>query len=262
MKENVLDVSTMNKEDETVDEILGGRLRIFQKKKGYRFSLDAFLLAHFIRLKKGDHIIDLGTGSGVIAIIMGRRKECGKVVGIDVQEELVDMAKRSVEVNTLCNKVEIRQGDLRQIEQLFTSQSFDIVIFNPPYRKLKSGRINPNNQKSIARHEITGTLSDFLHASAFVLKKSGRTYMIYPATKMVELLSSMKAAGIEPKRMQIVHSYSISRGEFVLVEGIKGGKEELEVLPPLFVYAESGDYTEAMTSIFRELSDLAKGADE
>ena len=133
MKENVLDVSTMNKEDETVDEILGGRLRIFQKKKGYRFSLDAFLLAHFIRLKKDDLIIDLGTGSGVIAIIMGKRKECGKVVGIDVQEELVDMAKRSVEVNTLCNKVEIRQGDLRQIKQLFTSQSFEDRCCRSPW---------------------------------------------------------------------------------------------------------------------------------
>ncbi|MEN6321469.1 MAG: methyltransferase domain-containing protein [Syntrophaceae bacterium] len=249
-------------EDETIDEILGGRLRIVQKKKGYRFSLDAFLLAHFIRLKKDDHIIDLGTGSGVIAIIMGTRKECGRVVGIDVQEEMVDMAKRSVAVNTLSGKVEIRQGDVKQIEQLFPSLSFDVAIFNPPYRKLKSGRINPDNQKSIARHEIKGTLNDFLHASVYVLKKNGRVYIIYPATRMVELLSSMKATGIEPKRMQIVHSYTVSRGEFVLVEGIKGGREELEVVPPMFVYTDGGNYTDAMSSVFRELSDLAKGAAE
>jgi len=262
MKETIRDVLKLTMEDETIDEILGGKLRIIQEKKGYRFSLDAFLLTHFIRLKKGDHIIDLGTGSGVIAIIMGTRKECGRVVGIDVQEKLVDMAKRSVEVNTLSGKVEIRQGDVKQIEQLFPSLSFDVVIFNPPYRKLKSGRINPNDQKSIARHEIKSTLNDFLHASVYVLKKSGRVYIIYSATRIVELLSAMKATGIEPKRMQIVHSYSVSRGEFVLVEGIKGGREELEVMPPLFIYTEGGDYTYAMSSVFRELSDLAKGAAE
>jgi tRNA1Val (adenine37-N6)-methyltransferase len=262
MKETVRDVLTLKKEDETIDEILEGRLRIVQKKKGYRFSLDAFLLANFIRLKKGEHVVDMGTGSGVIAIIMGIRKECDRVVGIDIQEELVDMAKRSVEVNTLSDKVEIRHGDIRHIEHLFPSLSFDVVIFNPPYRKLKSGRINPNNQKSVARHEIKGTLNDFLQASMYVLKKSGRAYMIYPATRMVELLSSMKAIGIEPKRIQIVHSYSVSRGEFVLVEGIKGGREELEVMPPLFVYTEDGEYTDAMSSVFRELSDLVKSADE
>jgi tRNA1Val (adenine37-N6)-methyltransferase len=262
MKVTVRDVLTPTMEDETIDEILGGKLRIVQKKKGYRFSLDAFLLAHFIRLKKDDHIIDLGTGSGIIAIIISARKECGRAVGVDIQEELVDMAKRSVEVNALTDKVEMHQGDIRHIEHLLPSLSFDVAIFNPPYRKLKSGRINANNQKSIARHEIKGTLNDFLHASMYVLKKFGRVYLIYPATRMVELLSSMKAIGIEPKRIQIVHSYSVSRGEFVLVEGIKGGREELEVMPPLFVYTEDGDYTDAMSSVFRELSDLVKGADE
>ena len=262
MKKTAPDVSTLQKEGETVDDILGGSLRIFQKKRGYRFSIDALLLTYFVRLKKGDYIVDLGTGSGVIAVIMAKRWECGKVVGVDIQEELVDMAKRSVEVNTLSDTVEIRRGDVRKIEQLFNSQSFDVVIFNPPYRKLKSGRINPNNEKSVARHEIEGTVHDFIKASGYVLKKSGRAYIIYPATRMVELLSSMSMAGIEPKRMQIVHSFDASRGEFVLVEGIKGGREELEVLPPLFIYSEGGKYTEEMTCIFRELSGLQKASSE
>jgi tRNA1Val (adenine37-N6)-methyltransferase len=258
MKKTAPDASTLQKDGETLDDILGGRLRIYQKKKGYRFSIDALLLAHFVRLKKGDHIVDLGTGSGVIAIIMAKLWEFCKVIGVDIQEEMVEMAKRSVEINTLINTVEIRRGDLRKIELLFNSQSFDVVIFNPPYRKLKSGRINQNNQKSVARHEIEGTVHDFLKASEYILKKYGRTFIIYPAARIVELLSAMRIAGIEPKRMQIVHSQGVSRGEFILVEGIKGGREALEVLPPLFIYTEGGEYSEEMTGIFRELSGLAK----
>jgi tRNA1Val (adenine37-N6)-methyltransferase len=256
------EVSSLRREGETVDELLGGRIKIFQKKKGYRFSLDVLLIAHFVHLKRGDHIVDLGTGSGVLAMIMAGRRECGKIIGVDVQEEFVEMAQRSVEFNNLQEKVDIRLGDIRNIGILFDENSFDVSIFNPPYRKLKSGRINPNNQKSIARHEIKGTLYDFLSAAAYVLRKSGRAYIIYPATRMVELLSSMRTAGIEPKRMRVVHSHSDSRGEFVLVEGKKGGREELEVMPPLVVYEDAGEYTEAMNGIFRELSDLAKTSDE
>ena len=261
MKKTGTDVSTLQKEGETVDELVGGRIRIIQKKKGYRFSLDALLLAHFISLRNGDHIADLGTGSGVIAMIMAKRRECGKVIGVDIQEELVDMAKRSVELNNIHDKVEISRGDIKNIEALFDAQSCDVAVFNPPYRKLKSGRINPNNQKSVARHEIKGTLRDFLRAAEYILKKSGRAYIIYPATRMVELLSSMRIVGIEPKRIRVVHSYSTSRGEFVLAEGKKGGREELEVLPPLVVYADAGEYTEAMNGIFSELSELAKASD-
>jgi tRNA1Val (adenine37-N6)-methyltransferase len=262
MKKNDPHVSNLMREGETADELLGRRVKIFQKEKGYRFSVDALLLSHFVHLKKGDLIVDLGTGSGVIAIIMAQRGGCGKVVGVDIQEELVDMARRSVMLNGLQEKVNICHGDIRKIETLFKPKYFDISIFNPPYRKLKSGRINPNDQKSIARHEIRGTLHDFLKASIYLLKKSGRAYIIYPATRMVELLSSMRTAGVEPKRMRIVHSHNSSRGEFVLVEGVKNGREELEVLPPLTVYSEDGQYTEAMNSVFRDLSDLPKASAE
>jgi tRNA1Val (adenine37-N6)-methyltransferase len=262
MKKNDLHVLKLRREGETVDELLGRRVKIFQKEKGYRFSVDALLLAHFVRVEKGDRIVDLGTGSGVIAIIMAQRAGCAKVVGVDIQEELVDMATRSVMLNDLQERVNICHGDIRNIETLFKPKYFDISIFNPPYRKLKSGKINPNDQKSIARHEIRGTLHDFLKASIYLLKKSGRVYIIYPVTRMVGLLSSMRTAGMEPKRLRIVHSHSASRGEFVLVEGIKNGREELEVLPPLTVYSEDGQYTEAMGSVFRYLSDLPKASAE
>ncbi len=260
MKQNCPDVSMLKKRGETVDELLSGRIKIFQKERGYRFSIDALLLAHFVRVKKGDLVVDLGTGSGVIAIIMAQRKECRQVVAVDIQEDLIDMARRSVELNDLHEKVNVCWGDIRNIEALFVPGSFDVSIVNPPYRKISSGRLNPDAQKSLARHEIKGTIRDFLKASAYALKTSGRAYIIYPATRMVELLHIMRTVGVEPKRMQMVHSRDVTRGEFVLVEGVKNGREELEVLPPLIVYSEDGEYTEAMKSIFRELSDLPQAS--
>ncbi len=262
MKKNGPHVSILRREGETVDELLGRRVKIFQQEKGYRFSVDALLLAHFVRVKKGDLIVDLGTGSGVIAIIVAQRKECGKVVAVDIQEDLVDLARRNVMLNALQEKVNICHGDIRIIESLFNPGSFDVAIFNPPYRKVSSGKLNPDARKSVARHEIKGTVHDFLKASAYVLRKSGRAYIIYPATRMVELLSSMRKVGIEPKRMQIVHSHNVSRGEFVLVEGVRNGREELEVLPPLAVHSKDGQYTDAMNSVFRELSDLPTASAE
>ncbi|MGZ6292926.1 MAG: tRNA1(Val) (adenine(37)-N6)-methyltransferase [Syntrophales bacterium] len=262
MKKNDQRLSMLRRDGESVDELLGRRVKIFQKEKGYRFSVDALLLAHFVRVKKGDLIADLGTGSGVIAIIVAQRKECGSVVAVDIQEELVDMARRSVMLNDLQEKVNICHGDVRRIETLFKPGSFDVSIFNPPYRELSSGKLNLNAERSVARHEIKGTLHDFLKASTYLLKKSGRVYIIYPATRMVGLLSSMRTAGMEPKRLRIVHSHASSRGEFVLAEGVKNGREQLAVLPPLIVYSEAGQYTGAMKAVFRELSCLPKASAE
>lgn len=244
---------------ETVDGILGGQLRIIQKEKGYRFSLDALLLAHSVRLKEGEDVLDMGAGSGIISLIMARRWgrwEYGKIVGVEIQEELVDMARRSVKMNNLEDKISIRQGDIRKIEFLFAPQSFDAAIFNPPYRRQGSGRINPDYQKAVARHEIKGSLNDFLRAVGYVLKESGSAYTIYPAVRMVELLFQMRTTHLEPKRLRLVHSNRFSRGEFILVEGIKGAGEELEVLPPLVIYEEDGSYSEAMNRLFKDVSDF------
>ena len=242
------------REEETIDEILGGQLKVIQKAKGYRFSIDSLLLAHFVSLKKNDLVLDMGTGSGVISMIIAHCGPCRKVTGIEIQKELVDMAQRNVALNGLGNKVEICQGDIGAIGNIFSPNSFDVVLFNPPYRKLRSGRINPDYQKSVARHEIRGSLNDFLAASKYVLKISGRVYVIYPASRTVDLLSWMRNFSIEPKRMQIVHSNACSRGEFVLMEGIKGAREEVEILPPLFIYEDNGVYTDRMTRVFGDLT--------
>lgn len=252
--ESVVRQNDLRREGETIDDLLGGQLKILQKKRGYRFSIDSLLLTHFVQMKKGDSVIDLGTGGGVILLILSQRFKCGKMIGVEVQEELVDMARRSVKINNLERKIEILLGDISEFKILFNPQSFDVVIFNPPYRRLDSGRINPDPEKAVARHEIKGTLRDFLLSAKYIVKEEGRVYLIYPAIRMVELLFQMRTCGIEPKRLRMVFSSHFSEGGFLLVEGKKGGGEELKVLPPLFIYEEDGGYTEEMETIFKGLS--------
>ena len=244
----------LRREGETIDDLLGGQLKILQKKRGYRFSIDSLLLTHFVQMKRDDSVIDLGTGGGVILLILSHRFHCRKMVGVEIQNELVDMAGRSVKMNNLESRIEIVSGDIGEVESLFTPQSFNVVIFNPPYRKLNSGRINTDLEKAVARHEVKGTLRDFLLSAKYIVKETGSVYLVYPAVRMVELIFQMRTCGIEPKRLRIVYSSHFSEGEFLLVEGKKGGGEELKVLPPLFIYQKNGGYTDEMETIFKEIS--------
>jgi tRNA1Val (adenine37-N6)-methyltransferase len=171
-------------EEETLDEILDGHLRVFQKKKGYRFSLDSILLAHFVSLKQRARFIDIGCGNGIILVILAKLFPNANCVGLEIQENLSTLAKKNSQINDLESRVEIFSGDARNIENIFPAHSFDTVIFNPPYRKLKSGRINPQLEKAIARHEIKGSLKDFLHAAQYLLKPGGRVFTISPALNL------------------------------------------------------------------------------
>ncbi|PJC74765.1 MAG: SAM-dependent methyltransferase [Syntrophobacterales bacterium CG_4_8_14_3_um_filter_58_8] len=249
-----MDANLLHPTAETVDGILDDRLRIIQRKRGYRFSLDALLIAHFTDLRDGDDLIDMGTGSGIIALILAQRFRCGRVLGIEIQDELVAIAKRNVVLNGLAGRMEIRQGDVRCPETLCGPQSFSAAVFNPPYRRLRSGRTNSDPEKAVARHEIEGTLADFLTAAVYALRPESRVYAIYPAVRMAELIARMRACRIEPKRLRLVHSRLDGGAEFVLVEGVKGGGEGLNVAPPLFIYQDAGGYTPEMTEILRDLS--------
>lgn len=246
--------------DETLDDLLGGRLKVLQKKKGYRFSLDSILLAHFARIGPGARLVELGLGSGVISLILCYRTGC-RAAGVELQEQLADMAARSFRMNQLDHLAEIITCDLREIKKVLPAGSFDAVVFNPPYRRKGSGRISADSEKALARHELSGTLADFISAADYLAAKSGTVVTVYPATRGVELICRFREAGIEPKRMRMVHSTERSGAEFILLEAVKGGGEELEILPPLFVYksredaqAEGrGEYTTEMVNIFSEL---------
>lgn len=241
-------------EEETLDKILEGYLRVFQTKRGYRFSLDSILLAHFVSLKPRTSAIDLGCGNGIILLILAKRFPNVHFVGLEIQEKLAALAQKNSRLNDLGERVEIFSGDASNIKNIFPAHSFDAVIFNPPYRKLSSGRINPLEEKAIARHEIKGSLKDFLKAAKYLLKPTGKVFTIYPAKRLVELICLFRESGIEPKKMKLVFSDNSSDAGFILAEGKKGGREELKIEPSLFIYDLGKNYTEAMSGIFSELS--------
>ncbi len=240
--------------EETLDEILDGRLRVFQKKNGYRFSLDAILLADFISLSKNSQAIDIGTGSGIIPLILALSYPHSRWVGLEIQEALRVLAQKSVTVNNLDERIKIVQGDARIYKKLFTAHSFDVVTFNPPYRKINSGRVNSQQEKAVARHEIKGSLKDFLPAAKYLLRPAGKVFTIYPAKRLIEMVSLFRGNGIEPKRMKLVFSSAESNAEFVLVEALADGREELKIEPPLYIYDKSRNYTPQMHGIFSELA--------
>ena len=241
-------------EEETLDKILDGHLRVFQKKKGYRFSLDSILLAHFVSLKPRTCAIDLGCGNGIILLILAKRFPHINCTGLEIQENLALLAQKNTQLNGLDSRIKILAGDAQKITDIFCSHSFDTVIFNPPYRKLNSGKINPYPEKAIARHEINGSLKDFLKAAQYLLKPAGKVFTIYPAKRLVELVCLFRNSDIEPKKMKLVFSDNFSEAEFALVEGKSGGREELKMAPPLFIYDQNKNYTEEMAGIFTELS--------
>lgn len=245
------------KPEETLDDILGGRLKVLQKKNGYRFSLDSILLAQFTRIDPESRVLELGLGSGVISLILCYRSGCS-LTGVELQEQLAEMAARSFRLNRLDHLMDIIRCDLRLIKDVLPAGKFDAVVFNPPYRKKGSGRISANAEKAHARHELSAGLADFISAADYLIRKAGTVFAIYPATRGVELIFKFREAGIEPKRMRMVHSTEQSGAEFILLEAVKGGGEELEVLPPLFVYKSlgkesRGEYTKEMEDIFSEL---------
>jgi tRNA1Val (adenine37-N6)-methyltransferase len=243
----------------TLDEILDGRLRIFQKKKGYRFSLDAILLAHFISLKSRSKAIDLGTGSGIIPLILAIHFPNVDCIGLEIQESMASIAQKNTIVNCLQDRVTIIHGDASRIKSFFPAHSFDVVIFNPPYRRIRSGRINPDPEKAIARHEIKGSLKLFLLAAEYLLKPRGQVFTIYPAKRMAGLIELFRMSSIEPKRMRLVFSDAESDAELALVEGRAGSLEEMKIESPIIIYGEDKKYSQQMKKIFSGLAFAANG---
>jgi tRNA1Val (adenine37-N6)-methyltransferase len=241
-------------DEETVDEILDGSLKIRQSRRGYRFNLDSIMLAHFVSLKSRTVNLDLGCGNGIIALVLARRFSNTKWVGLEIQERLAALAEKNVHLNGLTERIAISVGDACAIRKTHQARSFDNVVFNPPYRKLSSGRMNPLPEKAVARHEIKGSLQDFLAASKYLLKPQGRVFTIYPAQRLVELVFLFRKNNIEPKRMKLVFSDAASDAGFVLVEGRSGSREELKMEPPLYIYEEPKIYTQDMKNIFSELA--------
>ncbi len=236
----------------TADSLFGGRIRCTQRIGGYRFSLDAVLLGNFIKISRGDQILDLGCGSGIISLILAYRWHDCLFTGLELQQPLVDLAKKNVADNNLQERIEIVPGDLRHIEKLLPAGKFDWIICNPPYRKTGTGRQNLEAEQLAARHETMADVAAVVKAAAWALRNKGRAAFVYPAVRGATILHELKNYGLEPKRMQVVYSYPGSAATLLLVESIKGGGEELSILSPFYIYKErQGEYSAEMEGCYR-----------
>jgi len=229
--------------DETLDSWGKGAVRIIQKKTGYRFSIDSLILYEFIQVKNRSRILDLGTGSGILALLLARDYPLSRVIALELAGEFVDLVRRNIILNQFQDRISVIQGDLCQLPGFIKKGGFDAVVSNPPYRPLHRGRINPDSQKALARHEIRLTLPKLLKAVAHGLKVGGKWFVIYPAWRLVSLLALSRQHRLEPKKIRLVHSFQDKEAEWVLMEAVYQGREELKILPPLTIYQETGVYS-------------------
>ncbi|MBW6507999.1 MAG: tRNA1(Val) (adenine(37)-N6)-methyltransferase [Desulfuromonadales bacterium] len=221
---------------ETLDQLLPGNLQLWQAKAGHRYSVDAVLLARFVCLAPCRQIADLGTGNGVLPLLLSYLGAAEKILGFELQEEMAARARRNVALNGLSGRISIHQGDIRRIQEIVAGGSMDLVVSNPPYRSAASGRVAPNDERARARHELAGTIEDFAAAAGWLLKAGGRFAVVYLAERLNLLFGAMTRAGIEPKRLRMVHATASSDARLVLVEGNKGGRPGLKVEQPLVLY--------------------------
>lgn len=238
------------KDGERIDDLNRNGYRIIQNKEKFCFGMDAVLLSGFANIKKGENVLDLGTGTGIIPILLEAKTEANHFMALEIQEESAEMAQRSVCLNNLQNKIEIVTGDIKVASQIFKGATFDVVTTNPPYMNDNHGLKNPDIPKAIARHEMLCTLEDVVREGAKVLKPGGRFYMVHRPHRMVEIINTLTKYKLEPKRIRMVHPYSDREANMLLVEAAKGGKSMVKVESPLIVYEKPGVYTEEIHRIY------------
>ncbi|MBU1404780.1 MAG: methyltransferase [Proteobacteria bacterium] len=233
------------------EPMFGGKLRCLQPRQGYRFSVDAVLLAHFLAPEPEARILDLGAGCGIVSLILSHRYPATTLVALELQPRLAEVVRRNVVINSLESRVTVVEGDCRRIAILLPPNTFDWVAANPPYYPTASGRHHPGTERSQARHEILGGIGEMAGAASFALKVGGRAAFVYPAAREEHLLGVLRGNGLAPKRLQRVHPYPEADAGLVLVEAVKDGGEGLEVLPEFCISQEKGGpYTVEMAAMY------------
>lgn len=240
------------KENERLDDLGRKGYQIIQNTGRFCFGMDAVLLSEFVHIKKNECVADLGTGTGILPILLEAKTEAKQFKALEIQEESVDMARRSVCFNHLQDKIEIVTGDIKEAVNIFGVASFDVVTTNPPYMRDEHGLKNPEQAKSIARHEVLCKLDDVIKNGAGLLKEYGRFYMVHRPFRLSEVMDALHRYRLEPKRMRFVHPYVNKDANMVLIEAVKGGGINLKLESPLIVYTEKGKYTEEVLRMYRE----------
>ena len=237
-------------ENERVDDLQRNGLKIIQKTDGFCFGMDAVLLSGFAHVKRGEKVLDMGTGTGIIPLLLSAKTEGEHFTALEIQEEIAKMASRSVAMNHLEEKIEIVNGDIKEASRIFGAASFDVVTTNPPYMNDAHGLKNPTEVKAISRHEVLCTLDDVVREGAKVLKSGGRMYMVHRPHRLIEIITAMKQYKMEPKRMCMVHPFKDKEANMVLIEAVKGGGSWLKMEAPIIVYKEPGIYTDEIYDIY------------
>ncbi|MCI8484110.1 MAG: tRNA1(Val) (adenine(37)-N6)-methyltransferase [Lachnospiraceae bacterium] len=237
-------------EHERLDELHRNGYFIIQDPQKFCFGMDAVLLSGFAKVKPQETVIDLGTGTGIIPILLEAKTEGIHFTGLEIQPESADMARRSVAYNHLEDKITIEIGNIKDASRQFGASSFHVVTTNPPYMTAQKGLTNPNEAKAIARHEILCSLEDIIRESARLLKPQGRFYMVHRPFRLAEIMVLMHQYKIEPKRMKMVHPFVDKEPNMVLIEGLRGGRPQITVEKPLIVYQSPGVYTDEIYEIY------------
>lgn len=248
-------------ENERIDDLERSGLKIIQNTKDFCFGIDAVLLSGFAaqgmgnpskeaQAKSGASVLDMCTGTGILPLLLSAKTDAAYITGMEIQQQSADMASRSVQLNDLEAKIRIVQGDIKEAATIFGRSVFDVVTCNPPYIKANSGIVNPASAKALARHEVACTFADVASQSAAVLKPGGRLFLVHRPNRLAEIIDTLRAHKLEPKRMRLVHSFADAEAVLVLIEAVQGGNTELKVEKPLIVYKAPGQYTDEIYQIY------------
>lgn len=238
------------KENERIDDLQRNGYQIIQNPEKFCFGMDAVLLSGFVRVKAGSTLLDMGTGTGIIPILLEAKTQAAHLTGLEIQEESADMARRSVALNNLDDKISIVTGDIKEAGNIFGAASFDVVTCNPPYMIGGHGLTNPDEPKAIARHEILCTLEDVVAQAAKMLKPGGNFFMVHRPFRLAEIMVLLHNYKLEPKRMQMVHPFVDKEPNMVLIEASRGGKPRMQIEKPLIIYKEAGEYMPEIYDIY------------
>lgn len=235
---------------ERIDDLQRKGYKIIQNPEKFCFGMDAVLLSSFAIVREGENVLDMGTGTGIIPILLEAKTEGKHFTGLEIQSESAKMAGRSVALNNLCEKIDIVEGDIKEATSIFGKNIFNVVTVNPPYMNDLHGIKNPDMPKAIARHEVLCTLDDVVREASGVLKQNGRLYMVHRPHRLVEIIQAMKNYKLEPKRIRFVHPYEDKEANMVLIEALKGGKSMVKIEKPLIVYKDVNVYTEELLEMY------------
>ncbi len=239
--------------DEKIEDLQFKNLKMIQNKNGFCFGIDSILLTDFAKkIKKDARVIDLGTGTGIIATLLCKKTTLKEIIGVEIQREVYDMAQKSIKLNQLENQFKIINEDIIDLNKILEKNTFDVVVTNPPYKKKGTGIKNEEKKKIISRHETTATLEDFIRISKDLLKDKGEFYMVHRPDRLVDIIEIMRKYKIEPKIIRFVYSYQNSEPKLVLIKAIKNAKSFLKIEKNLYIYDEKGKYTEEINKIYNK----------